>query len=122
MDKYDLNWDVRRALFSSAEWYLENALDVWTTTLKDFTPEDEFKTTTSYRVEIEKKEKSLVWYIFIDPKSEAAAYSEYLEFGSWTIKNYYKDWGRRSGGTPFTTWVWARMFARTNQKLKILLW
>lgn len=44
--------------------------------------------------------------------SNESEYAEYVEF-SITPKNYYKDWWRRKGASPFYQWKGAGMFQKT---------
>lgn len=50
-------------------------------------------------------------------------YAKYVEYGhTGKVFNYYKNKGRKRGGTPFYQGVGARMFERTkNEKMKEVL-
>lgn len=57
--------------------------------------------------------------VYIDPTWPSAEYAEYVEYGTWDTKRYYKDSGRLNGGTPFlVTGNGAQFVTKTRRYLE----
>lgn len=106
---------LERKLENRAKEQLEIALVQLADKIDEYTPEDTFELKS--KTKIKEVERTSTWFkwsvVNADPK---AIYVEHGQIGK--TFNYYKNSGRRNGGSPFYSGQWAHMFRRAKKNLQ----
>jgi len=89
---------------------IDKATDLLMVEAKKRTPEDTFELQKWHQKQPIVDSNWLIsgWLV------NKVSYAKYVEFGVGKSYNYYKDWGRRKWASPFTSWIGARMYSKTQ--------
>lgn len=80
----------------------------------EYIPEDTFDLQNDLDIDFAIKEgNKIVGSIYIDPNGASSKYAEFVNYGTVNARNYYKNWDRKKGGSPFLTSAnWAQFISK----------
>ena len=99
---------------------LESLLVIAEKKFREWIPEDTFDLQNDTKIDRPRREwLKIVASVYTDPNGESQEYAEFVHYGTFWEKKYYKNSGRRNGGTPFlVSSQWTQYATKTIRYLE----